>query len=292
MSTTRALAWLSFLVACAGPGPTPRKELYVEPAAGEPGAPASPLEAYPLLPEAEATGWIALRTLHRDRQDGVERLARTLDVWAPGAPQGPVRPDLSQQAREPRPPALLFFLPAREARRDTACYLGHSAFAVRGQRRPSVLHHLRLLVVNREGEPLVVPPGALRCEGVISAAGAEGELRELERPAVADELGREVEELIVPPGGERTWHLFFTSSRLDPALRLSWRVELAARPGEPPSAGPWDFVVGFQRRYVLDPAQFTELEERVARGEPLARAPRQGDPWREPMLEPVPAPPE
>lgn len=288
------LALLLGLGGCAAPEPEPLKELYVEPVAGEPDAHASPVEPWPLEVEDEPRIHVALRTLRRDRQEGVELLARTLGVWSPAAAGQPAEPvDLREQALKDRPPALLFFLAGTEGRRDTAAYLGHCAFAVRGLGRPAVFHHIRFSLVNRESEPLRIPLESVRCDSLGSVRGEDGEPLVLDRKAIADDVGREVEELRVAPGEERLFHLFFQSPRLDSALRLFWRVEVATGPDEEPAVrGPWDFQVALQRRYALPNPEFTELERIVAGGDPLPRAPRRGDPFREPRLEPVPTPPE
>lgn len=289
---------LPLLVACAAPAPEPLKELYVEPVAGEPGASATPLEPFPFSAKEQGGVFVALRTLDGDRQAAVELLARTLEVWPPpppgeGQPAPPARPDLSQQALEARPPALMFFLPGVTGRQDSACYVAHCAFAVRGYGRPEVLHHVRLHLINREAHPLRIPLDTLRCEALAGVGGQDGRALSLERRVVADDLGQEVDEMLVPPGGERVWHLFFPSRRLDQALRLGWRVEPVWGPEEDPAPrGPWEMQVALQRRYVLREPLFTELEEIVARGDPLPRAPRGYDPFREPMMEPVPAPPD
>lgn len=284
---------LALLAACAPPEPEPRKELYVEPVAGEPEANASGLEAWPLSASEEPRTWVALRTLRRDRQEAVELLARTLEVWSPAEDgQQPAPIDLREQTQRPRPPALLFFLPAVEERRETAAYLGHSAFAVRGLGRPAVFHHVRFKLINREGEPIRIPVASIACESQGGVRGKDGQKLVLDRKAVADDTAHELEELEVGPGQERLFHLFFQSPRLDSALRLSWRVEVVPPPGEEPARGPWDFQVALQRRYDLVEPEFSELERIVARGDPLPRAPRKVDPFREPRLEPVPAPPD
>lgn len=288
---------------CTAPAPEPRKELFVEPVAGEPGATQAPLEPFPLDPRQEGALFVTLRTLRGDRQQAVELLARTLDVWppppdapganAPPAPVPPTRPDLSEQARQPRPPALMFFPVGSDQRADSACYLGHCAFAVRGYGRPAVLHHVRFQLVNAEPHALRIPLDSLRCEALAALGGEDGEVLQLDRRAVADDRGQEVDEMLVEAGQTRTWHLFFHSRRLDHAIRLFWRVEAAWPPDEEPRpAGPWEMQVGLARRYVLQEPLFTELEQIVARGDPLPHAPRGYDPFREPLMEPVPAPPD
>lgn len=288
----RTLLPLSLLLSgCLFPAPQAYpdlKEVYVEVAS----VTSSALRQvdFPLPPEAEPTVYVALRSFDLGAIEGQQKLGRMLGQWPPPAKAADdpayarTAPELDTSDYPAHdPPVLLVDAALLAARQESGCYVGHSAYAGgdvdTGGRE--VIHHLRVLVVNRETELLVLRPEELHVE-------VEG-LGSLELLAAADADGARLEALHVAPGEEGLAQLFFSSDQVPPALWIRWRVHQAPAPGSRSSAsGPWPFEARLQRRYVLSPGTVSALEDAVARRIELA-APRARprDPWREPRMEPV-----
>lgn len=261
------------------------KEVYVD-AAAVTSAPLLRPVPFPLPADAEPGVFSAVRSARLGALEARQKLARALDQWPPpgasaddphlaaAAPEI----DVSGYPAEDPPVILLATSDPIHGREDTGCYLGHAAYAgleLDGGGR-EVIHHLRLLVVNADLEPLRLVP----TDVVVEAEG----LGRLEGLAAADEDGARLDALEVPPGEQRLAHLFFAGAKVPRAITVRWRL---ARPGD---GGAWaiPFEVFLQRRYVLAPGQVSPLEDAVARRLPLpAPRPRPGDPWREPRMEPV-----
>lgn len=260
------------------------KEVYVD-AAAVTSAPALRPVPFPVPLEAEPGLFSALRTMRRGALESRQKLARMLGQWPPpGAdPDDPhvagAEPVLDTSAYPAQDPPVILLATSEQpgARDDTACYVGHCAYAGgeldAGGRE--VIHHLRLLVCNQESE-------ALRLEVEDVEVEAEG-LARLERVAAADDDGARLEALEVAPGEQALAHVFFSGSQVPPSILVRWRLV----PVQGDALGA-PFEVRLQRRYVLSPGRVSALEDAVARRLPLPNPrPRPGDPWREPRMEPV-----
>ncbi len=278
------------------------KEVYVEAQRVEV---ATHMLPYPLEPKSEGRAFVAIRDFATGRGE-VRRKLGTLIGQAPtskgsdGTEAEPFELDLSGYA--PRdPPSLLFFPDAVDLRAKSACYLAHSAYAA-SIYSPSraFVHHLRLLVVNREGSTVTVPLRELRLErpSVMDAEARDavaGSRRAL--AAMAGHSGGRITSLVVPARSARLAHLFFYDSGLPSSLLVSWRVDLDVQRGEETdSAQTWLFQATLLRRYVLVEGVISELEAKVGRGEELPKERRALEPWQEPKLSaivgaPPPGPP-
>lgn len=246
---------------------------------------------FPLPPDSEPAVYVAVRSFELGAIEAQQKLGRLIGQWPPPEAETPddpayarSAPALDTSAFPPRdPPVLLLDTAMLAARQESGCYLGHSAYAgdgIDGGGR-EVIHHLRLLVVNRETELLVLRPGDVSVE-------VEG-LGGLELLAVADADGARLEALHVPPGHEGLVQLFFSSNQVPASLVVRWRIHDEPPPGARAEArGPWAFEARLSRRYVLSPGTVSGLEDAVARRYALpAPRPRPRDPWREPRMEPV-----
>lgn len=258
------------------------KEVYVD-AAAVTSAPTLRPVPFPLPLEAEPGVFSAVRSSRLGSIEARQKLARVLDQWPPPGrelddPQlAATAPELDVSAYPATDPPVILLATSEQpgAHDDTVSYLGHCAYAGQAldEGGREVVHHLRLLVVNMEAEPLRLSVDDVDVD-------VEG-LARLERVAAADEDGARLEVLEVAPGQQRLAHVFFTSNQVPPAITVRWRLV-------PASGGPGgaSFDVLLQRRYVLRPGKVSPLEDAVARRLPLP-APRPGDPWREPRMEPV-----
>lgn len=284
-------AVVAVVAGCAAPPPAAYddlKEVYCEPPPAEVEVEALRQVPFPLPAEAEPGVFSVVRSLRTGPLEGQRRLGRMLGQWPPPGvdPSDPAAPppdlDLTEFPRQDPPVLLLATSDALAGRDDSGCYLGHAAFA--GQDLEAggreVIHHLRLLVVNQEAEPLRLAPEDVALE----VAGAA----RLERLAAADADGARLDALVVAPGEQRLAHVFFTGTQVPPTVIVRWRLtaHVQARPGQAPRV--WDFEARLQRRFVLSPGRVSALEDAVARRLPLpAPRARPGDPWREPRMEPV-----
>lgn len=283
-----AVAGLAALVAGCVTAP-PReypdlKEVYVD-AAAVTSAPALRQVPFPLPPEAEAGVYSALRGLRTGAVEGMQKLARALGQWPPpGAdPHDPqviaAAPELDVSAYPAHDPPVILVATGSHTggREETASYLGHCAYAGGGLDAGGreVVHHLRLLVVNREAQPVCLDVLDVELE-------AEG-LAVLERLTAADADGARLESLEVLPGEQGLAHVFFAGTQVPPSIVARWRLR-GAREGELVGS----FQVQLQRRYIINPGRVSALEDAAARRLPLPEPrPRPGDPWREPRMEPV-----
>lgn len=281
------LTWVVALAACVTPPAREypdMKEVYVD-AAAVTSAPTLRPVPFPLPLEAEPGVFSALRSARLGAIEGQQKLGRMLEQWPPPGTRADdphvaaAAPELDVSAYPATDPPVILLATSEEMgpRDDTACYLGHCAYA--GQELDAggreVIHHLRLQVINMEPETLRLAVDDVQVEG-------EG-LARLERLEAADQDGARIEVLDVAPGQQGLMHVFFTSSQVPPSIVVRWRLRPAV--GDAPST---PFEVLLQRRYVLRPGRVSPLEDAVARRLPLPNPrPRPGDPWREPRMEPV-----
>lgn len=282
------------------------KEVYVEAQRVDA---ATNLLQYPLEPKSEGRAYVAVRDFATGRGEVRKKLGTLLDqrpdpeeTNATGelAAKEPFELDLS--AYPPRdPPSLLFFPDAIDLRAQSACYVGHSAYASSNY-SPSkaFLHHVRLLVVNREGSTVQVPLRELTLERPSSMSadardGIAGSARSV--AAIAGHSGGRISTLVIPPRSARVAHLFFYDSGLPASLLVSWRVDLdVERDEQVDTPQSWLFQTTLLRRYVLAEGELSELELKVGRGEELPKERRALEPWQEPKLAaivgaPPPGPP-
>lgn len=274
----RRLALLStLLLAGCLAAPTPearrdRKEVFVEVAPLTSQLPR--LVPFPLAPEDEPLLFSSVRSAGRGQADVEELLARALGHTDD---QGRWRIDRSQFP--PRdPPCALLSLAELATRQDDACYVGHCVYPAGppGESRRAVVHHVRLLIVNK-GSQL---QGLAGDDLTASIAGPPEQA--LHRLAFLDGAGALAAGVEVPPGEARLVQAFFVTDAPIPALRVRWRLRVGPR--------ELDLDCLLTRRYALHDGQVSVLEDAVARGLPLP-GPRGDprDPWREPFLEPVAA---
>ncbi len=247
-----------------------RKEVFVEVAPLTSQLPR--LVPFPLGPADEPVLFSSVRSAARGQADVEELLARAL-----GHTDEQGRPRIDRSAFPPRdPPCALLTLAEVATREDDACYVGHCVYPAGppGESRRFVVHHVRLLLVNR-GSQLQ----ALSGDDLTAAVEGPPE-QPLRRLAFLDGAGAEAAGVEVPPGEARLVRAFFAADAPIPALRVRWRLRVGARPVE------LDCLL--TRRYALAAGQVSALEDAVARGLPLP-GPRGDprDPWREPFLEPV-----
>lgn len=264
---------------------------------------------YPLDPKSEGRAYVAIRDFATGRGEVRQKLGTLLgqqpapkDHEAAEAldEEEPFELDLS--AFPPRdPPTLLFFPDTADLRANSACYIGHSAYA-RSIYSPSraFLHHVRLLVVNREASTVRVPLGDVTLERPSSMSAdardaVAGSARTL--AALAGHSGGRISTLVVPPRSARLAHLFFYDSGLPASLLVSWRANLDVQQGEPTDTPQsWLFQTTLLRRYVLQEGELSDLELKVGRGDELPKERRALEPWQEPKLAaivgaPPPGPP-
>jgi hypothetical protein len=294
-SVALACTSLVLLAGCATPPPKEYhelKEIYVE-AAVVTTATALRQVPFPVAAEAEPGVFVVVRSLRHGAVEAQQKLARALGQWPP---PGTSVDDPALAATSPQldlsdftatdPAVILLTLAQIEQREESGCYIGHSAYAGleldTGGRE--VIHHLRLLLVNREEQMLRVRPGDLSVD--IEGIGA------LSLLAATNESGSTLEVLEVDPHDQALMHAFFTCPQVPPTIRVTWRVLLVEPTDDFGSRTnhdrEWTFDARLQRRYVLTPGIVSGLEDAVARRLRLPVAPaRRGDPWREPRMEPV-----
>jgi hypothetical protein len=278
---------------CAAPGQPPvgLKEVYVEAPGPQEGLHLSP---FPVDPRSEGRAYSASRALD-GRRDSLRKLALLLgqepEPAAEGEGEAPFAPDLSGFPAG-APPAILLFPDRAEDRESTVCYLGHAAY--RRERLGDLVHHVRLFLLNRGEVPLRVALGEVALEvpaGVEPGArtGLLGSARELEITAGDDEA--EAEHLVVEPGEGRVGHVFFSDDRPPSALLVRWTVEEVrasqedpGADGAPAEAGAWELAVVLARRYILAEGRITQLERRVADGDPLVARHPAGGAFTEPRM--------
>lgn len=283
------------LVGCAAPPPAEYqdlKEIYVE-AAVIGTVTAVRQVPFPVAAEAEPGVFVAVRSLRHGAVEAQQKLARALGQWPPPGRSlddpalATTSPELDLSDFTPTDPAVILLTLAQvEQREESGCYVGHSAYA--GEELDTggreVIHHLRLLVVNREDQLLRVRPGDVKVD--IEGLGA------LTLLAATDASGATLEELEVEAHEQALMHVFFTSPQVPPTLRVTWRVLLVEPAGDFGGRSThdreWNFDARLQRRYILSPGLVSALEDAVARRLrlPVAQG-RPGDPWREPRMEPV-----
>lgn len=297
MRSTVVLACAStlLLAACAAPPPKAYQELketYVE-AAVMNTATAIRQVPFPVAAEAEPEVFVVVRSLRHGAIEAQQKLARALGQWPPPGTSADdpalaaVSPQLDLSNFTPTDPAVILLTLAQiEQREESGCYIGHSAYA--GQELDTggreVIHHLRLLLVNRQDETLRVRPGDVSVD--IEGLGA------LSLLAATDANGATLDVLEVDSHEQALMHVFFTSPQVPPTIRVTWRVLLVEPVGDFGGPGThdreWTFDARLQRRYVLSPGIVSSLEDAVARRLRLPVAPaRRGDPWREPRMEPA-----
>lgn len=267
------LPCLILLSGCVAPRPearADRKEVFVEVAPLTSQLPR--LVPFPLGPEDEPILFSSVRSAARGQADVEELLARAL-----GHTDEQGRPRIDRSAFPPRdPPCALLTLAELATRQDDACYVGHCVYPAGppGEARRAVVHHVRLLVVNKGSQLQALSGDDLRA----SVAGPPEQ--PLPRLAFLDGAGAVADGVEVPPGEARLVQAFFSTDAPIPALRVRWRLRVGA--------GVVDLDCLLTRRYALAAGQVSALEDAVARGLPLP-GPRGDprDPWREPFLEPV-----
>jgi len=306
---------------CIGPGARAEravKELYVEVLddAREVG-----LVRFPLSAEDEASCYVTMRRLQVGQHDDVSGLVALLEDYAGLADADPRPADQAAEQAEPRAepalapqeeattaegasrkdaPAMLLTRLQPEAVTASSCYLGQASFLrADGSPIPAVVHHLRLLIVNREGGPLRIAAGGLVAEGVDELPGADEEADAVDAAAfeLLGELaphGRVRGHLAIRPGEHALLEAFFVTDRVFPFLRVRWSLEAVA-PGEDPGASEaafrWQFEARLRRRYVITDGALDPAEAQVAAGRPVpaarARAVARGT-HREGRLSPMP----
>ena len=177
---------------------------------------------------------------------------------------------------DPHARKLLFPTEDGVARGESACYLAHAAFPD----GLDVIHHLRLLVVNRREHGLRLPIETLTCDAA----------SEPKRIAVVTADVEEVTKVWdVSPGEGRTLHVFYRTRGLDVEFPFAWELQGPPGPeGSPPTVGPWLFQVPLRRHYVCRDVELSQLERRVILGEVFPAAREPDAPWAEPLLTPVP----
>ncbi|HZU97647.1 MAG TPA: hypothetical protein VFF73_13185 [Planctomycetota bacterium] len=206
---------------------------------------------------------------------------RSAKVATVTAPEGEKPVDPKEQEK---PPTALLFPERADARPDSGCYLGHCLYLDRSGTK--FIHHLRLLVVNREKERVAVPVGSF---AVFADAGdRKGPVRLDLLIAATDRSIKIPDVMEVPPGEQRVAHFFYVEkARLSPILEVRWTALVA----DPRAAA--DRVVTLRadlcRRYVCEGAPLSPLEERIGRGD--LNLPEPGgtrNDWIDPGLSAVP----
>jgi hypothetical protein len=198
------------------------------------------------------------------------------------APEGEKPQDPKEQEK---PPTALLFPERPDARPSSGCYVGHSLYLDRSGTK--FIHHLRLLVVNREKERVTVPVASF---AVFADAGdRKGPVR-LDLLIAATDRSIKIPDIMeIPPGEQRVAHFFYVEkARLSPILELRWSAFVAdPRAGADRQLGP--FRADLCRRYVCEGAPLSALEERIGRGD--LNLPEPGgtrNDWIDPGLSAVP----
>jgi hypothetical protein len=229
---------------------------------------------FPLVPEDQPRACSIDRPFEGESQ-------RNDRVGVMTAEEGEKPQDPRQQER---PPTALVFPERSDARATSACYRGHCLFLDRSGTR--FIHHVRLLVVNRERERVTVPVASFTVLGDKGDRGGPVKLDLL--VAATDRAVKIPESMVVPPGEQRLAHFFYSEkARLSPILEVRWSALVAD-----PKAG-LDKEIVFRgdlvRRYVCQNAPLSPLEDRVRRG--LLDLPDPGgtrNDWIDPGLSAVP----
>lgn len=201
----------------------------------------------------------------------------------PGDAPPPV--DVAEAASSREAPSMLLTRLVPESITASSCYLGHTSFLRDdGSPIPAIVHHLRLLIANRESFPLRIAAddlSAFGAERIPDADAAEGAADSVfvpfERLGELTEHGRMREQLTVQPGEHTVLESFFVTDRVFPFLRVRWGIEAAAEePADDDGASPtrfrWQFEVRLRRRYVVQVAPLDAVEAQVASGRPVPAA--------------------
>lgn len=290
------------LAGCAAPVDAPTrdlKEAYVE---APRGTVVVQLVPYPLSAKEEDRAYVAVRDFVGGRGEGQRKLTRLLiPDDAPLEPKPKTKtktkPGEKPKVEEPKPialaphktPSLLLFPEKISARRLSACYLGHSAYARRNYSPlVEVVHHLRVLIVNRETGPLRLDVRTLTLEPTPSGIPGEpaGKDSGITRLVATNAKGERLDSLQIPPEGDRLLHVFFTTRKQLPSLLVRWEVERAAA-AAPGQRRVWTFSATLSRRYIVQNGVVSALERRVALGVPLPAASPEPGPWSEPRISPI-----
>jgi hypothetical protein len=182
------------------------------------------------------------------------------------------------------PPTALVFPDRIDVREASGCYLGHCSFLARNG--ASVIHHVRLLVVNRERTLVTIPVSSFVLLGDMQDGNGPVPLTFL--VAATDRSIKIPAAMEVPPGEQRLAHFFYAEkARVSPVLEVRWSATVDD--GHGGVASDATMKGELVRRYVAPNAPLSPLEDRVARG--LLDLPEpngsRGD-WLDPGLSAVP----
>ncbi|MBI3723225.1 hypothetical protein HY251_04615 [bacterium] len=221
-----------------------------------------------------------------------ERWKRTQTLLAAAIPGSDSDVDDPEKRPDPRtlekPPSTLIFPDRVDVRQASACYLGHCAFLERRSRfKSGVIHHLKLLVVNREKRRLSVPIASFMVWR--DSSDKDEGLVVLDLVAAATDRGVKIERSIdVPTNDQRIAHFFFREEyQVSPILQVKWTGIVEELNGAPPKEVP--FRGELVRRYLCKQAPLSPLEDRIARGLlDLATPSNTRDDWVDPGLTAVP----
>jgi hypothetical protein len=251
----------------APPRTTERKEVFIEPfrEADYELSRLSRVVPFPLPPETQPRCFSLLRLLtgEDERADKTRRLM---------AATGQEKDDRADQPTDltklDKPPTTLIFPDRVDARDMSACYVAHCVFFDR--RGTGFIHHVTLLVVNRERAPISVPVSSFQLSpeaGDVRDAGKTFTLL-----VAATDRGVKVPALIdVPAGEQRTAHFFYRETlEVTPILELRWTASIEdgrTRTGRDDARSrDIPFKGELVRRYVCQDAPLSPLEDRIARG--------------------------
>lgn len=286
MRSRLLISFVVFLGGCVNaPRTTQDKEVFVEPFR-EPEyelARLGRLVPFPLAPSEQPRAFSFARAFEGED----ERFLRTQMILAgtqdeESSVDDPTkRPDLKKLEK---PPTSLVLPERVDVRTGSACYLGHCAFLDRTGTQ--VIHHVRLLVVNRERARVNVPVSSFAV--LFDSSDGKGPMPLSFVVATTDRAVKIPSSMEVPPGEERTAHFFYVErSRISSVLSVRWTATIQDVRGGAERDVP--FRGELVRRYSAKEAPLSPLEDRVARGslefpEPIGTR----NDWIDPGLNAVP----
>jgi hypothetical protein len=289
------LAVVSSAACVTPPQTTARKEVFVEPfrEAEYELARLSRTVPFPLDAAAQPRCFSLLRVLSGED----ERAKKTRQLMAASAEESDEKDEAPPDpTKMEKPPTSLIFPDRVDARDVSACYLAHCVFLDR--KGTGFIHHVTLLVVNRERVPVSIPIASFELAPDTGEAKDAGKTFGL--IAAATDRGIKVPALMeVPPGEQRSAHLFFRETlSVTPILRVHWTATIedgrtttfqagAARDGA--ATRDVSFKGELVRRYACPDAPLSPLEDRIARGLlDLPEAQGSRSDWVDPGLSAVP----